>query len=378
MNFVLGVVWKGGRNVSRRGDAIYHRKDGLWEARYVKEIDIYGKKKYGSVYGHSYREAKEKRQDAMDRILLYQKAMPTRRITVSELGKEWLYINQNRLKLSSYQRYEGFLRNHIDALLGKTSVVYLTTASLHAFSQDRLNAGLSPQSVNAILTFLHSVLKYGHRQYNLPLPEFIYLSCSKKEMRVLSKQEQKRLVDYLLKDLDVYKLGVLVALFTGLRIGELCALRWSDISDNSIKVRKTMQRLKKTDGTGTILFVGDPKTETSSRMIPIPSFLSEKIETFRPTKYDNGYFLSPSEKEIIEPRNMQYKFQKYLKEAEITDATFHTLRHSFATRCVECGFELKSLSEILGHANVQITLNKYVHSSFELKQTNMELLNSVL
>ena len=139
-----------------------------------------------------------------------------------------------------------------------------------------------------------------------------------------------------------------------------------------------MQRLKKTSGVGTILYIGDPKTETSSRLIPIPSFLTEKIEAFRPAEYGDGYFLSPNEWEITEPRNMQYKFKRYLQAAGVAEASFHTLRHSFATRCVECGFELKSLSEVLGHANVQVTLNKYVHSSFELKQNNMELLNSVL
>lgn len=364
--------------MSRRGEAIYHRKDGLWEARYVKEIDMYGKKKYGSVYGRTYREAKEKRQDALDRILLFQKATPTRQITVSELGKEWLYINQSRLKVSSCQRYKSFLKNHIDEIIGNFNVVYLTTAVIHEFSQNRLRTGLAPQSVNAILTFLHSVLKYGHRQYNLPLPEFIYLATAKKEMRVLSRLEQRKLIDFLLEDMDIYKLGVLVALFTGLRIGELCALRWEDIAADSIRVKKTMQRLKKQDGSGTTLFVGDPKTETSSRLIPIPSYLKEMIESFRPQNNEGRFFLSTSNREITEPRMLQYKFKKYLQQADVEQANFHALRHTFATRCVECGFEIKSLSEILGHANVQITLNKYVHSSFELKQNNMELLKHIL
>lgn len=364
--------------MSRRGESIYHRKDGLWEARYVKEIDVNGKKKYGSVYGHSYREAKEKRQDALDHILLYQKAPTIRSTTVSHLAQEWLMINRGRLKPSSLQRYQGFVKNHIGPGLGAVRAVYVTTVTIHAFAENRLEVGLAPQSVNAVLVALHSILKYGHRQYGLPLPEFMYLAEEKKEMRVLDQAEQKRLVDYLLTDMDNYKLGVLTALYTGLRIGELCALRWEDIEDNCIQVRRTMQRLKKADGTGTELFIGAPKTGSSIRTIPLPSFLRELIEPCRIGKDGKTYFLAAFPCVVVEPRVMQYRFQKCLKVAGIEKANFHALRHTFATRCVECGFEVKSLSEILGHANVQITLNRYVHSSFELKQANMERLTLIL
>lgn len=191
----------------------------------------------------------------------------------------------------------------------------------------------------------------------------------------MSKEEQKKLVAYLLADLDICKLGVLVALYTGLRIGELCALHWEDMDESSIIVKRTMQRLQKQDGSGTELVIGTPKTGSSCRVIPIPSFLKGMIEEFRKKKGESIYFLSSSPHKILEPRNLQYKFQKYLKEASIEKANFHALRHTFATRCVEKGFETKSLSEVLGHSNVQTTLNKYVHSSFELKQTNMELLS---
>lgn len=363
--------------MGRRGDSIYQRKDGLWEARYVKEIDLNGKKKYGSVYGHTHREAKEKRQDALANIVLYQKPLSARRITVKELAAEWLLVNQTRLKPSTCQRYQGFLKNHLEGSLGAMEVRYLTTVGIHHFAKNRLSSGLEPQTVNAILTVLHSILKYGHRQYQLPMPEIIYLTCEKKEMRVLSQEEQKKLVGYLMQDLDPCKLGVLVALYTGLRVGELCALKWEDIEDNSLTVRRTMQRLKNETSNGTELHVGSPKTKTSLRTIPIPSFLLELIEPFRKPELAESYFLAASPDEVIEPRTMQYRFRRYLKEAGIQKANFHALRHTFATRCVEAGFEIKSLSEILGHANVQTTLNKYVHSSFALKRTNMELLTPV-
>lgn len=360
--------------MGRRGDSIYQRKDGLWEARYVKEIDLSGKKKYGSVYGHTHREAKEKRQDVLDRILLYKKPPSARRITVKELAAEWLLVNQNRIKPSTHQRYQGFLKNHLEGSIGSTEALYITSVTIYQFSKECLSKGLAPQTVNAILTVLHSILEYGHRQYQLAIPEIIYLTCEKKEMRVLSKVEQKKLVDYLMKDLDTCKLGVLVALYTGLRVGELCGLKWEDLGTDSLTVRRTMQRLKKNDGNGTELHIGSPKTKTSLRTIPIPSFLQCLIEPFRKPELEDSYFLASVPGEVIEPRIIQYRFKRYLKEAGIEPANFHSLRHTFATRCVEAGFEIKSLSEILGHANVQTTLNKYVHSSFALKQANMELL----
>lgn len=361
--------------MGRRGESIYHRKDGLWEARYVKGVDISGKKRYSSVYGHTYREAKQKRQEALDNALLCPKPVPLRQLTVADLAEEWMKVNADRLKPSTIQRYRGCLKNHINPILGSSAVTQLTTVTIHQLAQDRLTAGLTAQSVNALLTLLHSILKYGYRQYRLPMPDIIYLSCERKEMRVLSIQEQRKLTNYLMQDLDMWKLGVLVALYTGLRIGELCALSWEDVQQDRIYVRRTVQRLKKDDNTGTSLFIGTPKTKTSNRIIPIPAFLGELISNFRGWNQADMYFLTQSAQRIPEPRVMQYRFQCYQREAGIDKASFHALRHTFATRCVEAGFEIKSLSEVLGHSNVQTTLNKYVHSSFDLKKANMDLLS---
>jgi len=363
--------------MGRRGESVYRRKDGLWEARYVKEIGIDGKKRYGSVYGHSYREAKEKRQDVMDRIVLRQPVPPMRKITVNILADEWLFINQNRLKPATIQRYTGIVSNHIKPTIGGTQVMYLTTAGIHQFSLSRLDAGLAPQTVNDVLMVLRAILRHGYRTYHLPEPEIVFLSCEKKEMRVLSSEEQRLLTAHLWADMDIFKLGVLVALYTGLRIGELCALRWEDIDNSCIRVKGTVQRLKKPGGVGTELVIGSPKTESSKRIVPMPVYLCEMIEQFRPQS-NEGYFLSSKNGDIVEPRQMQYKFQMYVKMAGIAPANFHALRHTFATRCVECGFEIKSLSEILGHTNVQTTLNKYVHSSFDLKRENMAKLALLL
>ena len=362
--------------MARHGDSVYKRKDGYYEARYVKEIDANGKKKYGSTYGKTYQEAKDKRQAAMDNILLFQAPLGPRSITVNQMIKEWLYLNAHRIKKSSLQRYQGFWHNHIENTIGGRTALSCTTMAIHEFALGRLNTGLSTVTVNAILGFLHSCFKYGHRQYRLPMPDFIYFPNDRAEMRVLTQKEQKRLEAYLLKEMDIYKFGVLLTLYTGLRIGELCALQWKDVENDSITVRKTMQRLQKNNGLGSEVVIGSPKTKTSARTIPLPPFLLQYVYHFKQGQEPTAYVMSTEDKSIIEPRVMQYRFKKYMQDVEIEGATFHTLRHSFATRCVDLyDFEIKTLSELLGHSNIQMTLNRYVHSSLELKRKNMERLH---
>lgn len=357
----------------KAGDYVYRRKNGSWEARYVKEISTDGKKKYGSVYASTCKEAKEKRQAKQEYYLLNPPPLVcASKLTIEQLAQEWLFINQMRLKPSTYQKYEGFCKKHIIPMIGTQRVAYITTAQIQTFAMNRSESGLKASTVNSILTFLHTLFKYAQRQYKLAIPEIVYLSYEYKEMRVLSSREQKRFVAYLTMNMNIFKLAVLLALYTGLRIGEMCALHWSDIRDGCIYVQKTMQRLKYKDRKGTYLYVGPPKTKKSIRVIPLPSFMVSYIESFR--RNNDEYFLATEEKPIVEPRLMQLWFKRYIQEAGVEPATFHALRHTFATRCVECGVDVKTLSELLGHANVQITLNRYVHSSLDLKRSSIEKL----
>ena len=359
--------------MGRHGEAIYQRKDGLWEARYVKGLDCYGKKKYGSVYARSYREAKEKRMDIISKISLLPQSVSARRIVLEELISEWLFLNQARLKPSTYQKYCSSFEKHIKDSLGSYPVIYLTPIVLKQFADSKQKVGLSETTINGMLTFIRTCLKYGGKQHGTPVTEVVYLKPPRKEMRVLSPDEQNRLVRYLLVDTDIYKLGVLLALFTGIRIGELCALTWGDIINGRLKINKTMQRLSKGKGLGTEIVINEPKTTTSNRIVPIPSFLLPQIEAMR--REDCCHFLSTKERRIVEPRIMQIRFSRYIKETDIPKATFHSLRHTFATRCTEAGCEIKSLSELLGHSSVTVTLNRYVHSSFSLKISAIEKLS---
>ena len=172
----------------------------------------------------------------------------------------------------------------------------------------------------------------------------------------------------------------MICLYTGLRVGEICALKWGDVNfeEKTIYVHQTMQRLQcmESGERKTQILISNPKSDSSVRWIPIPDSLFNLICQYKFP--ENAYFLTGTSKQYIEPRNMQNKFKKAIKECNIENANFHALRHTFATRCIELGFDIKSLSEILGHSNVNITLNRYVHPSMELKQQNMNKLSELL
>lgn len=193
---------------------------------------------------------------------------------------------------------------------------------------------------------------------------------TQEEMRVLSVEEQNKLILYLLTDMDNYKFGTLFALMTGLRIGEVCALRCGDISlkEKTVTVRETMRRVKNLDGgTKTKIIFTKPKTNTSARVVPLTKAAFELCREHMNRANPGAFFLTGSEGKYIEPRTLQYKIKEYGTACDIENIHFHALRHTFATRCVEVGFEIKSLSEVLGHATPRITLERYVHSSIEFR-----------
>lgn len=354
----------------RRGENIYKRKDGRWEARYVKEITCDGKKKYGSVYATSYKEVKVKQQLY---ILQPNKSHNPISITVSQLIDEWLSSIKNRVKPCTYQKYESVCRNHIICELGLTPVRFISHFTIMNFAEKLSSKSISSKTVNDILIVLGLAFKYCEITYNITSPKINYIKVERKEMRVFSVQEQQILTNYLLYDIDIHKFGILLALFTGMRVGELCALKWEDITERQIIVNKTMMRIKNDNGK-TEVKIGPPKSECSNRIIPTPKCLFPLINRFRNT----GYVLSNNKLLFTEPRLMQLKFDKMITECNLEKANFHTLRHTFATRCVEAEVDIKTLSELLGHADVKTTLNRYVHSSFELKQKSIEQLEMSL
>ena len=366
--------------MARRGENIYKRKDKRWEGRYIKGYDPKGKARLGYVYAKTYREVREKLTAAKQTGF---RETAANRKDFASFCDEWLVLSRNRVKESTYVKYYNTVHRHIKPNLGCYLAHNLNTILIEEFSNALLTDGLSPKTVRDILAVLKAVLRHCRRQIGPGFPdvEVIYPKEHKKDMRVLTLEEQQRLVRYLLTDMDRVKFGVLLALLTGMRIGEVCALKWKDISveERVIHVSATMQRLQTLDGssdTKTKVKVGEAKSYTSNRIIPLnesTAALCKKMQVCNA----NAYVLTGDPVCFIEPRVVQYRLAKYTDACHLKDVHFHSLRHTFATRCVEVGFEIKSLSEILGHASAKITLDRYVHSSLELKRANMDKLAAV-
>ena len=229
----------------------------------------------------------------------------------------------------------------------------------------------------SIYCVFNQIMSYGRRYYHLP---YIKLSCKKRKknirhIEILNKSEQANLIKQLYADMNSDKLGIVICLSTGLRLGEICALRWDDIDlkEKLIHVNRTVQRIA-VDGcdTRTRLLESEPKSEFSKREIPISDSLVKLISAY----YHNGEYVIRCSGPM-EPRTYQNHFHKYLKYAGVEQKNFHILRHTFATNCIDNGADIKCLSEILGHSDVNITLNRYVHPSLETKRKQMDLLFSV-
>lgn len=368
--------------MSKKGENIYKRKDGRWEARYIKGYAPDGSIRYGYCYAASYREVRDKAGTAKAVLQSSGSAAPsTGQKRFGAYCDEWLQVNRSRIKESTYVKYLSMLEKHIRPCFGGCRPQALTSLMVEAFSRDLLDDGLSPKTVRDILAVLQSILRYMKKEVNiLPSVEIVFPKTQKKEMRILTREEQVRFTEYLISDMDECKFGVLLALLTGLRIGEICALKWGNISlrDRCLTVTATMQRMKDVSEDAqqkTKIFISDPKSETSARQIPLTEYALQLCKKWQTN--DDAFVLTGDSGRYLEPRTLQYRLQKYTADCGLDGVHFHVLRHTFATRCVEVGFEIKSLSEILGHTSPRFTLERYVHSSMELKRDNMAKLAAI-
>ena len=377
--------------MARRGENIYKRKDGRWEARVIRGYNEHSKAIYAYFYGRTYKEVKEKIFAPLPYVGSNAESIPQRddeTLLFGSLLDRWLDNSKIKFKESSYVKYFNLINNHIKPSLGKHPLPSVNNVELSKFVADKLkgkcdhsNRKLSEKTVKDIISVIKSALRYARDESLMSANVNINIVLPKeraKDMRVLSTDEQTDLEKYLCADMNENKLGILVCLYTGLRVGEICALKWSDISfeNGTLTVRRTMQRIQSLEAgapSKTKVIVTDPKSNSSVRTIPLPDCLINKLKMFCHDRSDT-YLLTGELGRYVEPRTYQNRFKSYLINSGIKGANFHSVRHTFATRCVALGFEIKSLSEILGHANVNITLNRYVHPSFDLKRSNMNKL----
>lgn len=366
--------------MTRHGENIRKRKDGRWEARYIRTYSKEGKAVYKSVYGSTYHEAKTKRSDEMGN------SNPDKLrndLSFEQVAEMWLKSKKETLKTSSYNQYYNQCHTHLISELVNRQFSDISSSDVNLLLKKKLSEGYSPSSVSCYRTILLMIFRYARRNnIKCSVKDDIFIPQSlQNEVVAFTREEQKKVNEYLAEHPELFNLAVYLSMYCGLRIGEVCALQWKDIhlKKEVLTISKTLIRLQHkdtiTEKNKTELVLQRPKTESSVRTIPIPSFLIPILES---CKSDNEVFVITGKPRCMEPRVCLRKFKALIHKCDISDYPFHACRHTFATRCVEVGMDPKTLSEILGHASVKTTLDRYVHPSIDLKREQMNKLAEIM
>lgn len=307
---------------------------------------------------------------------------------VKELFDIWLnkYCKLS-LKIRSFNKYDNFINLHINPILGEYEITEITSDILQDFISLKLKEGnlktkgaLSSNTVFGIASVLKQGFKFALMQdliikdptLSLKLPQ-----ATEKEVQALTRDEQKTIEEYCLKHNKSNYLGIVICLYTGIRLGELLALTWDDINfeDKLLYIKKTSYT-SKVNGKNQII-IDKPKTKKSNRIIPIPNKLLVLLDIQKRAS-SCDYIIATKQNKMVETRSYQRTFESILSKCGIKHYNFHCLRHTFATRALELGMDIKTLSEILGHTNVAITLNRYAHSLLDYKIQEMNKIGTLL
>ena len=298
---------------------------------------------------------------------------------------DWLSYKKDYIKESTYANYSNIISNHIAPDLGKYYLKDLNNKIIQEFLLKKYkigrldnSGGLSSKTIRDIVAIIKSSLKFAMKEdlissFNL---DFIYPKISSKDkIYTISKQDQDKLIDYILKNQSSKNFGILLTLYSGIRIGELCALQWKDIDfkNNILNINKTLQRvyIKDKQINKSKLIITNPKTHNAEREIPLNKDFAKELKKF---KTDNEDYILSGSRKWIEPRTYRRFFARTLEKVKIDKINFHGLRHTFATNCIKLGVDYKTVSELLGHATVNITLNLYVHPQMSQKKKCIDLI----
>lgn len=295
---------------------------------------------------------------------------------ISEVITLWKTDKKQYVKKSTFSAYAFLIENHLLPTFG--DLYDVEEASVQTFVLQKLEQGLSQKTIKDILIVLKMILKFGAKNKWL---EFKQLDVkfpterTRQDIEVLSKANQKKVMEYIQNHFTFRSLGVYICLSAGMRIGEICALTWQDIDLDKeiISIRKTIQRvyiieddIKKTE-----LILDSPKTKNSIREVPLSKDLLKMLKPIKKIVNDSFFVLSNDAKPA-EPRTYRMFYENFMKELGIPKLKFHGLRHSFATRCIESNCDYKTVSVLLGHSNISTTLNLYVHPNLEQKKKCIE------
>lgn len=375
----------------RRGENIRKRADGRWEARYIRCYQPDGKAKYGYLYARTYAEVRKKKTEAQTQKPLHLnhgKEAPKRLFEVMQV---WLDSRRGAVKQSTLGQYRAIIQRHLMPSLGAQHLEAFSKSSFEQYTQDKREngrldgkGGLSAKTVSDHVIVLKQIICFAvdRKWMSAESLSFRVSTPSGFKPELLSEWDWIRLNRLVRTSDSAQMLGVLIAMHTGLRIGEICALRYSDINFESgtLSVNHTVLRVKDMDANATSktkILLDTPKTECSRRTIPLPAFLLPILSKGQSAASGAGAFIVAGTETCTEPRIFYRQYQALQKQCGIHGYTFHALRHTFATRCIENGCDPKTLSELLGHASVKITLERYVHPTMNAKRAAVEQLASV-
>lgn len=375
--------------------SISKRKNGTWQGAVTIGRDANGKQKRQYFYGKTRAEVNKKLTKAINELnngtYINNSTSPTMKMWLNT----WLWeYKKNNIKATTFEQYETILRVHALQNIGDIKVSQLKPEHLQKLYNEMYDKQISARTIKILNTVLHGALKQAVKN-NLTVrnvTEAVSLPKSKvKEMRVLTSEEQKQFMQVLKNDRmgNMYLFG----LFTGLRRGELLALRWSDVDWNQrlIKIERSLSRVKDYSDSKnkTKLVVEEPKTIKSKRIIPLFDYLIEILNNQKAQQdidkqqsygvyEDNDIIFATELGLMIDPGNFNRKFYKLIDKAELPHANPHCLRHTFATRGLESGIDLKTMQELLGHSSISVTGDTYTHVLIDKKRNEMDKLNKLV
>lgn len=297
--------------------------------------------------------------------------------TFREVSELWKQDKKQYVKKSTISVYVLLLENHLLPVFSKHKNK-IEEQEVQQFVLQKLEQGLSQKSIKDIVIILNMILKFGaknnwitHTAFDIKYPT----TQTKKEIEVLTKLHQKKLMTYIKEHFNFKNLGVYICLSTGMRIGEICALTWEDIDTDEgvIRINKTIQRIYvvEKEKRYTEIVLDRPKTKNSIREIPLSKDLLRILKPFKKI-VNPSFFVLTNDEKYTEPRTYRSFYKKLMEKLDIPPMKFHGLRHSFATRCIESKCDYKTVSVLLGHANISTTLNLYVHPNMEQKKKAIE------
>lgn len=296
--------------------------------------------------------------------------------TISDIAQLWKVDKKQYVKKSSFSAYMLLTENHLLPAFGNKH--HLEETEVQAFVFQKLQQGLSQKTIKDILIVLKMILKFGaknkwieHQQLDIQFPT----EREKQHIEVLSRTQQKKLMQYIQEHFTFRNLGVYICLCSGMRIGEVCALTWEDIdTDNSvIYIKRTIQRIYTIEESvrKTEIILDTPKTTNSIREIPMSKDLLRMLKPIKKI-VNPTFFILTNDAKPTEPRTYRSYYKNLMQALGMPSLKFHGLRHSFATRCIESKCDYKTVSVLLGHSNISTTLNLYVHPNLEQKKKAIE------